>query len=163
MYVSDELYKLVWEAAERPLRNLLDLAYLTGQRPADVLKMRADDIINDELHIIQNKTKQRLRISIEGALKLLLDELPNEGALLRNEKGHDLTYSMFRTLFDKARLKAGVNFDDFQLKDLRAKAGTDTEEFKGMAAAKDQLGHKNESMTRKYVRHRKGKKVAPTK
>ena len=70
---------------------------------------------------------------------------------------------MFRPLFDKAKLKAGVNFNDFQLKDLRAKAGTDTEEFKGMAAAKDQLEHKNESMSRKYVRHRKGKKVAPTK
>ena len=31
------------------------------------------------------------------------------------------------------------------------------------AAAKDQLGHTSENMTRHYVRHRRGKKVMPTK
>ena len=163
VYVSDELYKSVWMAAEQPLRDVLDLSYLTAQRPADVLKMSAEDIIDNELHITQNKTKQRLRIAIEGELEELLNRLPKEGRLLRNSKGQNLTYYMFRGLFDKARLKAGIEFNDFQLKDLRAKAGTDKEEKQGMAAAKDQLGHKNESMTRKYVRHRKGKKVTPTK
>jgi integrase len=46
---------------------------------------------------------------------------------------------------------------------LRAKAGTDKEESAGMEAAKNQLGHANETMTRHYVRHRRGKKVMPTK
>ena len=40
--------------------------------------------------------------------KLLLDKSTNEEALLHNEKGHDLTYSIFRSLFDKARLKPGL-------------------------------------------------------
>ncbi len=163
VYVSDELYKTVWDVAEQPLRDTLDLAYLTGQRPADVLKMRADDIINNELHISQNKTKQKLRIIVDGSLKELLDRLPKEGKLLRNQDGFDLTQRNLRTLFDNARIKAGVNFDDFKFMDVRAKAGTDKEEYQGMAAAKDQLGHKNESMTRRYVRHKRGKKVTPTK
>ena len=160
VYVSDDEYKAIWNAAEHPLRNALDLAYLTGQRPADVLKMCAEDIINNELYVIQNKTGQRLRISIEGELKSLIDTLPIEGRLLRNIHGNDLTPNMLRAMFDKARLITGVNF---QFKDLRAKAGTDKEENHGMAAAKDQLGHANESMTNHYVRHRTGKKVTPTK
>ena len=56
---------------------------------------------------------------------------------------------------DKARQKAGISF---QLRDLGAKAGTDKEEEQGMAAARDQLGHKNEVTTRTYIRHRRGKR-----
>lgn len=160
IYVTDEDYNALWQLAEQPLRDAMDLAYLTGQRPADVLKMCAEDIINDELHVTQNKTGQKLRISIEGKLKELIDKLPKQGNLLRNEQGNNLTYSMLRKMFDKARIKASVNF---QFKDLRAKAGTDKEENQGMAAAKDQLGHTNEAMTNHYVRHRTGKKVTPTK
>ena len=51
----------------------------------------------------------------------------------------------------------------FQFRDLRAKAGADTEETRGMAAAKDQLGHSSEVMTAHYVCHRRGKLVKPTK
>ncbi|WP_434779326.1 tyrosine-type recombinase/integrase [Neisseria sp. Ec49-e6-T10] len=98
-----------------------------------------------------------------GDLKNLIDKLPNEGKLLRNEKGKNLTYSMFCNLFNQARINAGVNFNDFQFKDLRAKAGTDKEEIGGMAAAKDQLGHASETMTKHYVRNRLGKKTTPTK
>ncbi|MCX8566970.1 MAG: hypothetical protein ON057_001697 [Glomeribacter sp. 1016415] len=48
-------------------------------------------------------------------------------------------------------------------RDLRAKAGMDKEEKEGMEAAKDQLGHVDEKMTQRYVRHRKGKLVTPTR
>ncbi len=54
------------------------------------------------------------------------------------------------------------HIEAFQFRDLRAKAGTDKEEQAGMAAAKDQLGHADEKMTQRYVRHRKGKLVTPT-
>lgn len=39
-YIEDVTYKAVWDAADWPTRDAMDLAYLTGQRPADVLKMR---------------------------------------------------------------------------------------------------------------------------
>jgi integrase len=51
----------------------------------------------------------------------------------------------------------------WQLRDLRAKAGTDTETQAGMGAAKDLLGHAGEEMTRHYIRHRAGKVVKPTR
>ncbi len=63
-----------------------------------------------------------------------------------------------------ARADAGVPKSAFQLRDLRAKAGTDKAESSGdIMQAKDQLGHTTVTMTEHYVRYRKGKKVMPTK
>ena len=81
-----------------------------------------------------------------------------------------MTKSMLRGAFDRARNLASIanptletQIREYQFRDLRAKAGTDKEQSDGMAAAKDQLGHTNETMTKQYVRHRKGKLVTPTK
>ncbi len=95
--------------------------------------------------------------------------------LLCNESGEALTALALRFRFEKARTKAAQiareqaqhdlasRIEAFQFRDLRAKAGTDKEEYTGMAATKDQLGHADEKMTQRYVRHRKGKLVSPTK
>lgn len=48
------------------LRDALDLAYLEGQRAADVLKLAWADIKDGALWIEQNKTGKKFRISIEG-------------------------------------------------------------------------------------------------
>lgn len=161
LYVTDKEYAATYAVGSQALRDAMDLLYLTGQRPADVLKMDATKhIINGELHVQQNKRGQKLRIIIQGELEILLSRLPKTGALLRDENGNKLSYSTLRSMFDTARKIAGTSF---QLRDLRAKAGTDKENDQGMAAAKDQLGHKNEAMTRHYVRNRIGKKVTPTK
>lgn len=75
-----------------------------------------------------------------------------------------------RGAFNRARIAAAAAHPDlttdiraFQFRDLRAKAGTDTEETSGMQAAQDQLGHSTPMMTARYVRHRRGKLVKPTK
>ncbi len=49
----------------------------------------------------------------------------------------------------------------FQFRDLRAKAGTNKDEQGGLDATRALLGHKNASMTSKYVRLGKGKLVQP--
>ena len=170
-YVDDATYKLVWDAADQPLRDALDLAYLTGQRPADVLKMDSLDIQSGELSVRQNKTSTLVRIRIEGDLATLIDRIKNRKndlkdcstRLIINENGRSLSYQAFLSRFTKARNAAGVSLLAFQFKDLRAKAGTDKEQSKGLAAAKDQLGHANESMTKHYVRNRLGKLVDPTR
>ena len=43
----------------------MDLAYLTGQRPADVLVMRKDHIKDKALGVKQKKTHKKLRIMLE--------------------------------------------------------------------------------------------------
>lgn len=75
-----------------------------------------------------------------------------------------MTAAMLRRRLDMIRKDAGVEKADFQMRDLRAKAGTDKAESSGdIMQAKDQLGHTTVVMTEQYIRNRKGKKVSPTK
>ncbi|MHB1666468.1 tyrosine-type recombinase/integrase [Thiomonas sp.] len=177
-YVDDAVLAAIWHEADEPLRDALDLAYLCGQRPADTLKMAETDIHDGQLSVRQNKTHNRLRIVVEGELRAVIDRVLARKklhavrtlALVCNEKGQPLSSGALDSRFEKARkLAADANpalaglILATQFRDLRAKAGTDKEEQAGMQAAQDQLGHASSTMTRHYVRHRKGKLVSPTK
>ncbi|CAG8866445.1 hypothetical protein PS861_01462 [Pseudomonas fluorescens] len=75
-----------------------------------------------------------------------------------------MSVAMLRGRFDLARDAAGVAKSELQMRDLRAKAGTDKAESSGdILQARDQLGHTTVVMTEQYIRNRKGKKVSPTK
>lgn len=162
-YVSDEEYKAVWDVAHSTVQDAMDLALCTGQRPADVLKIQVTDIVDSKLFIKQGKTGKKLRISIEGELATIIDRImakPRDKvnmALLQDPDGQQLTYTAMRSRFDKAREVSGVNF---QFRDLRAKAATDTED---LAHAQRLLGHKNRTTTEIYTRDRKGDLVQPLK
>jgi len=172
IYIEDKIYDAVYRAASVPLKNAMTLAYLTGQRPSDVLKMRETDIVDNAIQIEQEKTGKKLRISIEGELQILLQQIQARKSkyvirslyLIVGESGERFTYFMLRKHFDKAREKAGVKKEQFQFRDLRAKAGTDKAESSGdIRQAQRQLGHANITMTEHYTRQRKGDKVTPTK
>lgn len=174
VYVDDDVYKAVHDAAEVPLRDAMDLAYLTGQRPADVLKLTRADIKDGAVWIKQNKTGAKLRIAVEGELAALLDRISSRKvmglALVNLMDGTPMTAYALRGAMDRARSAAALKHPElaekikqFQFRDLRAKAATDKEESQGIAAAQDQLGHSTPTMTKHYVRHRRGKLVTPTK
>jgi integrase len=50
-YANDAVWKSVYAKAVEELKVAMDLAYLTGQRPADVLVMRKDDIEDKALGV----------------------------------------------------------------------------------------------------------------
>lgn len=125
----------------------MDLALLTGQRPADVLKLKKTDIRDGALWIVQNKTGQRLGVEITGELSAVIariNERPRQAIsayLLQDENGQPLTQLALRSRFDKARTLAKV---DFQFRDIRAKAATD-------------IGHAHSSKAAEATRMRLGK------
>ena len=168
MYVEDDAYRALWEAADGPLRDALDLAYLTGERPADVLRMDERDVRDGILHVRQGKTGTVLRIVIEGELAAVLARIAaRKGALVLHatrlivdERGRPLRRDGLRYRFDAARVRSGVAF---QFRDLRAKAATDKAEAQDMRQAQRQLGHASVVMTEAYVRARRGDKVTPTR
>lgn len=172
VYIEDAMFNAVHNAASQPLRDAMDLAYLTGQRPSDVLKMTEHDIQDNAITVTQDKTGARLRISVEGQLDTLIQRIMTRKAgykvrsfyLIVDDMGQKMTYCALRGHFDRAREKAGIDKKLFQFRDLRAKAGTDKAESSGdIRMAQKQLGHKHITTTEVYVRDRKGSKVTPTK
>lgn len=79
---------------------------------------------------------------------------PDSAYLIQDEICQPLTQGALRSRFDKARTLAKV---DFQFRDIRAKAATDTGD---LAHSQTLLGHKNRDMTEHYVKARMGDRVA---
>ena len=160
------------DKADAGLRDAMDLAYLTGQRVTDTRLMDERDVRDGQIWVLQGKTKAKRRIEVTGELKVLIDRIiaRKSGHKVRStrlivaEDGTPMTEAMLRRRFDVAREAVGVEKAEFQMRDLRAKAGTDKAESSGdIMRAKDQLGHTTVGMTEQYIRNRKGKKVMPTK
>ncbi|WP_313043067.1 tyrosine-type recombinase/integrase [Pseudomonas sp.] len=171
-YVEDEMFAAVYLHADQPLKDALDLFYLTAQRIGDTLKMDERDLLDNQLLIKQGKTSAKRRIEVVGELKVVIERIleRKKGHKIRStrlvvmDNGQAMTASMLRGRFDAARMKAGIEKSAFQMRDLRAKAATDKEESTGsIRDARDQLGHTTVGMTEQYIRRRKGLKVLPTK
>lgn len=172
VYVDDELFNKVYEKADQPTRDAMDLAWLAGQRPGDSLRFKETDIREGALWVRQGKTGTKVRVEITGKLAEVIERIKarksaTDGirslALVVNEAGQALTPSALDNRFEDARRAAGVDLNSFQFRDLRAKAGTEKEERDGMQGAQDLLGHRSANMTTHYVRNRKGKLVKPTR
>lgn len=163
-YVEDEEFMAVWNKAHYSVQDAMDLAHLTGQRPADILKLNRTDIRDGMLWFTQNKTGKKLRVQIMGEFQILIERILSRehnvmggDALLQDGNGQRLSTGTLRSRFDKARKDADVSF---QFRDIRAKTATDTED---LAVAQKLLGHKTRAMTEHYTRNRKGEKVSPLK
>lgn len=190
IYVEDDVFSAVYSAANASVRDAMDVAYLTGLRPSDLVGMTQADIRNSVLHVDQRKIKSRgkgtskLRISLtdkngdSNALDLILQRIEERKATLKrqttailvNVYGQAITYSALDNAFDRAREKAiksnpslADEIKEFQFRDLRAKAATDKTDNESLHAASKMLGHATVKMTENYVRNRRGSKVTPTK
>lgn len=183
-YAGPEIWNAVYECALGELRDAMDLAYLTGQRPADVLSMRAADCDENYLQVAQLKTSKKLRIELRhddqlnqlGILvKKLLIQRRERGIrnpyLITTQDGRAVTASMLRLRFDDAR-RAAINnalegqdrdlaeqIRQFQFRDIRPKAAS---EIKDLTQASRLLGHSDKRITDTVYR-RIGEIVQPTR
>lgn len=172
VYIDDAALELLKQHADAPLRDALDLAYLTGQRPADTLRMDERDVRDGVLQVHQGKTGARIRMQITGELVAVIKRIAERKAamvvrstrLVVDERGRALRSAALRYRFDKARSAAGIDPKGFQFRDLRAKAATDKADASGdVRQAQRQLGHTSVLMTEAYIRQRMGDFVTPTK
>ncbi|WP_207769701.1 phage integrase [Solimicrobium silvestre] len=181
-YADAEVWDAVYACAKEELKDAMDIAYLTGQRPADVLKMRLADINASAISVKQNKTGKFLRI-------LLNDEFGNRSALgqtidairRRDKKvlslspialpnGQPMNAYTLRTRFESSREQAAKTAKEtnpelserikkFQFRDIRPKAAS---EIKDLGDASKLLGHTDKQITETVYR-RVGESVKPTK
>jgi len=177
VYVTDEVFDAVRAHASDALRDTLEFSYLTGQRPADALKVRMTDIVAGVLEIDQNKTGKKLRIAVTGQLAELIARIQvrkaghktMHGQLLMARDGKPMTPQILRDHFAKAKAAAvgkhpelAERIKEFWFYDLRAKAADDTSDERGEQAASDLLGHDSVKTTRRHYL-RRGKIVTPVK
>lgn len=170
-YAYDEVFYSVYNHAEQVIKDLMLVAYLTGQRPTDVRDIRLFDIKENHLFIGQDKTDKKLRIRLNnnGArtkLGKLIDNILSRKVdncpFLFFCDGQHLTYAMFRKRFTAARSHAlnealekndtylTDQIKDFQFKDVRPKAASDMNDI---SSASNLLGHTKEQITKMvYIR-----------
>lgn len=185
-YVNDDVWNAVYEHASVELRDAMDLSYLTGQRPGDVLRMTEAHVRDGALEVQQGKTKKRLRILLSNAdgtktgLGLVIEKIRARQrkvrslSLVATPEGVALSRWTLRTRFDAARKAASEALSTlgtpealalaarirlFQFRDIRPKAASDIPDI---ALASRLLGHTEQEITRKVYR-RIGETVKPTK
>lgn len=160
-YVEDGLFKLIYQHANQDMKDLMDIAYLTGQRPVDLVNIERSHIFDGYLHIIQQKTQAKLRLELVGPLAEIIQRRlsNNQTYLFYNKKGEKLTALKLGQLFSYLRQKVAAIYPaqsqqilSFQFRDLRAKSGTDKAMEQGEEAARQQLGHTSVKMTKTYIR-----------
>ena len=181
-YANAVVWDAVYGMAEPELKEAMDLGYLTGQRPADVIITRSDDTEGDYFLVTQGKTVQKLRIlmrteSGENSLGKLVREITERNVghpskyLLINRYGKRMTKGMLRLRWDKAREKARLKAIDqgdpllaakiagFQFRDIRPKAAS---EILDIGDASLLLGHSKQEITKRVYR-RIGATAKPSK
>lgn len=181
-YADEAVWNAVRACADIDLQDAMDLAYLSAQRPGDVLRFTPRDVVGDELLIKQGKTNKRLRIALTDKetglrteLGLLIDRIrsrPVQGIwLLATPDGRRMTRGMLRLRFVEARKNAAdaakVSGDEpfakhllaFQFRDLRPKGAS---EMDSLGDASKLLGHSDQQIT-KTVYRRIGESVKPVK
>lgn len=164
-YIEDYLFRILYDHADGAVKDALEMAYLLGQRPADVLKIHTKHIYNNILTIKQNKTGAHLRFNITGRLKTIIDRLQsnNSGYLFKNNRGGKLNVDALGRRFAKIRAAAIAANPELQeelsacqFRDLRAKSCTDTFlQSDSIESAQRHLGHASPTMTKRYIRRDK--------
>jgi integrase len=147
----------VYKAGSAGLKDAMDLGYMLGQRPVDVLALSEDNIIQGAVVLRQTKTQKSVRIEIRGQLKTLLARMQarREAAgslshkLLVDERGKPMTKAKLRIRFEAAREKVGAL--TFQFRDLRRKAAADLRDIAGIDKAQKLLAHSDSSQTEHYA------------
>ncbi len=185
-YADEAVWAAVYERAPVELQDAMSLNYLTGQRPADVLRMTEAHINGGVIEVRQGKTDKRLRILLDHSdgtrteLGQLLDRIRARPRKVRSmhlvatPDGVPLNRWTLRVRFDAARkaaaeaaeqeataesLALAARIRKFQFRDIRPRAASDISD---LSAASKLLGHTEQQITRKVYR-RVGETVKPTK
>ncbi len=165
VYVEDDILQRVYDAADQVLKDAMDLAYLTGQRPTDMRELDRRNIKDGTLVLRQGKTKTPVRIAITGELKVLIDRLlslkrpddaPISTRLLLGEDWLPIGKHALRYRFDKARYSSSATCARRQARTRPIRPAT-------FAKLQQQLGHKSVTTTEIHVRKRRGALTSPTK
>lgn len=162
-YVTNDEVNAVLAHASRVVQAAVILTTATGLRQGDILQLKRSAFSDAGLTWLPSKTKGKTRKPLffpwSPALRLACELASQkvasiDGYWLTRRDGKPYTSDGFRTMFDRAKRKANLP-EGFTFHDLRAKAGTDGEDW-GL------LGHLDQK-TFSRVYDRKPRVVRPAR
>ena len=154
-YLADAEFQAIYRAASESLQPIMMVAYLTGQRIGDILKIRLADVSVDGIYFEQEKTGSRVLIAMSPDLDRAIKAARTLPRAVRTlylfsvkRGGRPYNYHTVKDMWDAAVEKSGVQ--DAHLHDLRAKSLTDAKKqgLDPVALA----GHSDARMTARYIR-----------
>lgn len=163
-YITHAEYTAVRTLAPLWVQILMDLAYITGQRRADLLSLTRNQVTDAGLLITQSKTGKKLLIEwtpdLRATVARALAELPGPGVHsvyvicdTRGQRRRDAAFTTAWTrLMDKATAQGAIS-ERYQFRDIRAKAGSDSDG--------KHLGHQNSATLHRHYK-RLPEQVKPT-
>ncbi|MDU9415523.1 tyrosine-type recombinase/integrase [Pseudomonas sp. zfem005] len=155
-YITDAEFSAILAACSPYVRNILEMAYLTGQRISDVISIHLSDISEEGVAFVQQKTGAKLVVAMTHDLEEVIARakaLPRKVRTLTlfcARAGRPVSYHTIKEAFALAREKAGV--PDVTIHDIRAKSLTDADAEGKNAQALG--GHSDPRMTARYLRGR---------
>ena len=166
-YVTDAEFLAVKALADEHGQAVMDLAYATGMRQGDLLKLTPSHITNDGLVLRQGKTGQRQVMVLTPELADVIARLKASRTalgftLIRRRDGKPYTSSGFKAWWQRLQRKAireKAITERFTFHDIRAKSATDAEDQGHDSQVL--MGHTTRKQTETYLRSKRAIRVAP--
>ena len=132
-YIEHGEFNKVFYASKGYVQDLFALAYLTGFRQADLLKLKRTDLKKDGIHIVENKTRKRRVVLWSDTLSEFVvraqTRAPESKYVLCNSKGRPLGAWAVQSIMRRVKARHG---SDWNFHDIRAKAESDSENGLGL-------------------------------
>lgn len=166
-YVSNEEFLRIQQHAHPVLKAIMAISLQTGQRIGDVLKITYADLTDEGIYVAQQKSHGETRRVIAWTPDLreavsvakTLHKSVKGMTLFSSRQGKPLAAQTVREWWVNAVTKAGMDYHDTHMHDIRAKTGTDAR--KQGLDSKNLLGHKTDSAHERYQRSREIPVVQP--
>lgn len=148
--------------------NAMLLALVTGQRLGDISNMKFSDILDDHLHVVQEKTGSKLALLLSLRLKSIDWSLRDVVARCRDhavspylihfflatsmaERGAQVKSNTISINFSKARDKAAINWGDGTPATFHEQRSLAERLYKAQGIDTQKLlGHKSPNQTARY-------------
>jgi len=164
-YIEHSEFLAVYSISSIVVQCAMEIAYIIGQRGADIFKILLTDLKEEGIELTQSKTFGRTHkkylIPWTPELVACIDKIMSIPRKIRglhlfcNRKGQPYSSEGFSCLWQKAINKAiqqDLIKERFTFQDIRAKAASDSEDAE---YASKLLGHANSAITKKvYMRKR---------
>lgn len=158
-YITDEEYKIVYDAAPPAIRVAMDLSYLCVARKSDVITMRWEQVLEEGIFIQQGKTGvKQIKLWSERLIEVInmaktLSENKARVYVVVKPDGFPYTSNGFsgawQNTIKRARQISGLPLE-LTFHDIKAKAISDID---GSASLKQSVsGHKTQSQIAVYDR-----------